>query len=68
MLFGGDYNPEKIQKLMEKFGIKSKKIDAKEVVIKLKNKTITIKNPDILLTHVMNKDVYQISQKDNKKK
>ena len=62
-MFFGDYDPEKIQKLMGKFGIKSKRVDAKEVIIKLKRKIITIKNPDILITKIGDKDIYQISSK-----
>ena len=70
MLFGiGKYDPEKIQELMERFGIKSEKIEADEIIIKLRNKkkNITIKNPDVLLTHVMDRKVYQISAKTKKK-
>ncbi|MBI5332556.1 MAG: hypothetical protein HZB65_03215 [Candidatus Aenigmarchaeota archaeon] len=69
MLFG-KYDPEKMQELMEKFGIKSEKIDADEVIIKLKNKkmSIVLKKPDILLTYVMDRKVYQISAAPKKKK
>jgi len=66
MFFGG-YDPDKIQQLMEKMGIKTKKLAAKEVVIKFKSKIIKIKNPDVLLTNIMGKDVYQISSKNSKK-
>ena len=62
-MFFGDYDPDKIQRLMEKFGIKSKKIEAVEVIIKMKKKIITIKKPIILATKIGKKEVYQISSK-----
>ncbi len=65
-MFFGKYDPDKIQKLMEQFGIKSDKLVVKEVTIKLKDKTLTLKNPDVLLTYVMDREVYQISAKEKK--
>ena len=66
-MFFGKYDPDKIKEMLEKFGIKSEKLIVQEVVIKTKKKTIKFKNPDVLLTHVMDRDVYQISEKEKKK-
>ncbi|GEM_PF-5390348 len=66
-MFFGKYDPDKIKEMLEKFGIKSEKLKVKEVTLKLGKKIIVIKNPDVLLTHVMDREVYQISEKEKKK-
>jgi NACalpha-BTF3-like transcription factor len=62
-MFGiGKMDPEKMQAMMEKLGIQTERIDAKEIVIKLKDgRTLKIRKPDIMKTHVMGRDVYQVS-------
>jgi len=52
---------EKVQKLMDKFGITAKKIDAEEVEIHTRDKDIVITKPEIMITSVMDKEVYQIT-------
>lgn len=66
-MFFGKYDPDKIKEMLEKFGIKSEKLKVTEVTIKMGKKTVVMKSPNVLLTHVMDKDVYQISEKEKKK-
>ena len=60
-MFGGKPDPKKIQEMMKKMNINMSQIEAEEVIIKQKNKTIIISDPEIMVTNMMGKDVYQIS-------
>jgi NACalpha-BTF3-like transcription factor len=51
----------KVMKLLEKLGVASKPIEAEHVEIKTPEKIIRIKNPDIILTLLFGRDVYQIT-------
>jgi len=57
----GKPSPEKIQQMMKKLNMDVREIDAEEVVIKQKDKTLKIKKPQIMIANVMGRDVYQIS-------
>jgi len=62
MVFGlGGMNPEKMEKMMKKMGIKTTQIDAEQVIINCKDKKIIIDNPNIMVTNVMGQDAYQIT-------
>ena len=54
-------NPKKIQEMMKKMNMNVKEIKAQEVIIKSSDKNITISEPEVMLTNVMGKNVYQIS-------
>jgi len=61
MLGLGKMSPEKIEKMMKRLGIETRKLEAEEVLIRCKDKDIIIKNPEVLITNVMGKDAYQIT-------
>ena len=50
-----------MQNLMNKFGITAKKIDAQQVQIITSEKDIVISRPEVVLTNVMGREVYQIT-------
>ncbi|GEM_PF-1714360 len=51
----------KVTKLLEKLGVASKPIEAQHVEIRTKEKIIRIKNPDVILSLLFGRDVYQIT-------
>ena len=59
-MFGAN-DPKKIQQMMKKLNMDIRELEAEEVIIKQKNKTLKIKNPEIMIANLMGKDVYQIS-------
>ena len=60
-MFGNKPDPKKIQDMMKKLNINVNQIEAEEVIIKQKNKNIIISNPEVMVTNMMGKDIYQIS-------
>ena len=56
-------NPKDIEKAMKRMGIKQEQIDASEVIIKTKNKKITIKQPSVMKINMMGQETFQISGK-----
>ena len=58
-MFGND--PKKIEKMMKRLNLNMRQIEADEVMIKGKQKTIVIKNPEIMITDMMGREVYQIT-------
>jgi len=58
---GGGIDYEKAQKLLERFGIATKKMSAERVEIQTKDKTIIFEKPDVMITNLMGRDVYNIS-------
>lgn len=50
-----------MQQAMKKMGIKQEDLDASEVIIKLKDKQIIIRNPSVAKVNMMGKDSFQIS-------
>ncbi|MBS3054217.1 MAG: Nascent polypeptide-associated complex protein [Candidatus Aenigmarchaeota archaeon] len=57
----GNVDPKKMQQLMKKLNMNVKGIDAEEVIIRCKDKDIRITRPEIMVTNMMGRDVYQIS-------
>ena len=57
----GMNDPKKIQQMMKKLNMDVREIEAEEVIIKQKSKTLKIKKPEIMIANVMGRDVYQIS-------
>ncbi len=51
----------KMKKMMKKMGLEMKEIQAEEAIIRLKDKEVIIKNPQIILTEGMGQKSYQIS-------
>ncbi len=58
-MFGND--PKKLEKLMKKLNLNVRQMEADEVVIKGAQKTIVIKKPEIMITDMMGREVYQIT-------
>ena len=58
-MFGND--PKKLEKLMKKLNLNVRQMEADEVVIKGKQKTLVIKKPEIMITDMMGREVYQIT-------
>mgnify|MGYP001588339120 CR=1 FL=1 len=54
-------DPKKIEQMMKKLNINVNQIEAEEVIIKQKNKNIIISNPEVMVTNMMGRDIYQIS-------
>jgi|SRR3989344_4215572 len=54
-------NPRQIEKMMRQMGVKQEEIDASEVIIKTKDKTIIIKNPQVSKVNMMGQESFQIS-------
>ena len=54
-------NPRQMEKMMRQMGVKQEEIDASEVIIKTKDKTITIKNPQVSKVNMMGQESFQIS-------
>ncbi len=57
----GKPDPKKIEQMMKKLNINVNQIEAEEVIIKQKNKNIIISNPEVMVTNMMGRDIYQIS-------
>ncbi|MCD6093008.1 MAG: nascent polypeptide-associated complex protein [Candidatus Aenigmarchaeota archaeon] len=60
-------NPLKMQKMMKQMGMKMDEIDAKEVIIKCADQEIVLQNPQVIITEIMGKKVYQISGEEIRK-
>ena len=54
-------DPKKIQQMMKKLNMNIQQVPADEVIIKSKNKQIIIKKPEVMLTDMMGREVYQIT-------
>ena len=54
-------NPRKMQQMMKQLGIQQVDIPATEVIIKTKDKTITITNPSVAKVNMMGQVNFQIS-------
>ncbi len=57
----GKMDPKKIQEMMKKLNMNVQQIDADEVIIKAKGRNIVISRPEVMLTNMMGKDVYQVT-------
>ena len=54
-------NKRAIEAAMKKMGVKQEEIDAKEVIIKLEDKELVIKNPNVSRVEMMGQETFQIS-------
>lgn len=54
-------NPKQIEKMMKQMGVKQIDIPAEEVIIKLKDKDIIIKNPKVSKVNMMGQETIQIT-------
>ncbi len=54
-------NPKQLKAAMKKMGMKQEDLDAEEVVIKLSDKELIIKNPSVAKVEVMGQETFQIS-------
>ncbi|MBL7147957.1 MAG: nascent polypeptide-associated complex protein [Nanoarchaeota archaeon] len=54
-------NPKQMQKVMQQMGIKQEEIDAKEVIIKLEDKNLVIKNPSVSKINMKGHETFQIT-------
>ena len=50
-----------MKQAMKKMGVKQEELDASEVIIKLKDKQISIKNPSVSKINMMGQESFQIS-------
>lgn len=57
----GKIDPKKMQEMMKKLNMNVRHVDADEVLIKTKDKTIIISNPEVMIANMMGRDVYQIT-------
>ncbi len=60
----GKLSPKDLRKFMKQFGINFKEVNAKEVIIKLEDKEIIIKDPNVIITSFQGQNVYQILGKE----
>ena len=56
-------NPRDLQKAMKRMGIQQNEIEAEEVIIRLAEKDIVIKNPSVSKVNMMGQESFQISGK-----
>lgn len=61
MLPGMNINPRMMKQAMKKMGIKQQELDAKEVIIRLKDKELVISNPSVSKVNMMGQETYQIT-------
>ena len=54
-------NPKMMKQAMKKLGLKQEEIDAEEVIIKGKEKTLRIFNPQVLKINAMGQETFQIT-------
>jgi nascent polypeptide-associated complex subunit alpha len=54
-------NPRDMQKAMKRLGIQQEELDAQEVIIKLADRDLIIRNPSVAKVNAMGQETYQIS-------
>jgi len=54
-------DPRKMQKMMNRMGIKQQEIDAVEVIIKTNDKNLVVKNPNVIKVDMMGQKTLQIT-------
>ena len=54
-------NPKLMKQAMQKMGIKQEELDAEEVIIKLKDKKLVIKNPNVSKINMQGHETFQIT-------
>ncbi|MBN1386520.1 nascent polypeptide-associated complex protein [Candidatus Woesearchaeota archaeon] len=53
-------NPRQMQKMMKRMGIQQLELDAEEVIIRLADKDIIIRNPNVSKVNMMGQQTYQV--------
>ena len=53
-------SPREMQKAMKRLGIRQEEIDAEEVVIKTKDKSLIIRNPQVSRVNMMGQETIQV--------
>jgi len=66
MLPIGNFDPKQLQRMLRQFGIESKEIEAKQVLIYTNSSIIKIEQPSIIEFKIKNEINYQISGKISK--
>ena len=54
-------NPKMVKQAMKKMGMKQEELDAIEVVIKLRDKELLIRNPQVSKVNMMGQETFQVS-------
>lgn len=54
-------NPKLLKQAMKKMGVKQEEIEAREVIIKCKDKNLVIRNPGVSKVNVMGQESLQIT-------
>jgi len=54
-------NPKLMKQAMQRMGIKQEELDAEEVIIKLKDKKLVIKNPNVSKINMQGHETFQIT-------
>ncbi|MBS3134615.1 nascent polypeptide-associated complex protein [Candidatus Woesearchaeota archaeon] len=60
-------NPKQMEKMMKQLGMKQQHIDARVVIIRLDDKELIIKNPEVLKVNMMGQETFQITGKIEEK-
>lgn len=60
-MLGKKPSEKQIQELMKKMNINVQEIKAEEVIIKCADKTIIVSQPEVMLTKMMGKEVFQVT-------
>ncbi len=55
------FNPKQLEKAMHQLGVKQQPINAKEVIIKLEDKDIVIKNPNVVKVNFSGHESFEVS-------
>ena len=53
-------DPKMLKQAMKRMGIKQEELDAQEVIIKLKDKNLVFKNPQVAKINMMNEESFQV--------
>lgn len=54
-------DPKKVQQMMKQLNMNIEEIPAERVIIETKTKKLVIQNPEVMVTKMMGKDVYQVT-------
>ena len=55
------FNNQKFQEMMKKLNMNVEEVKAEEVIIKCGSRNIIVSKPQVMLTNIMGKDVYQVT-------
>jgi nascent polypeptide-associated complex subunit alpha len=60
-------NPRKMKKMMRQMGMESEELDATEVIFKLRDGELVIKNPNVTVITAMGQKTYQVTGEEKTK-